>query len=467
MAGPSLGQYQNLSLQQTLAPQLQQSLQILQSPMLELRGLVQQELEINPVLEVDLKEPVDPSKNEDDGQFEDEFKELSRLDEEWREYLSQNSSFNGNDPEAEKRRQHMFDSHTGGLTLQQHLLEQAAMVNYTPLEREIAEHIIGNIDEGGFLQVGPEEMADDQRWDLEDVEAILQDIQTYDPPGIGARNLRETLLLQLERMGREDSLEYRVVDSCLDDLARKRIPQIARRLGAGVDQVQQAANFIAGLDPKPGSQFESSPNSYIIPDVLVEKVGDDYTVTLNNDYIPQLRISNTYKDIMGEGKARDVKSYIREKIRSGKFLIRSIHQRQETIHRIAEEIVARQREFFEHGPAHLKPMNMSQIAEIVGVHETTVSRAISGKYMQTPRGVYEMRYFFTTGYKTESGEDMSNTSVKNAIKDLVDNENPRKPLSDAAIEKQLKKRGIPVARRTIAKYRNELGILSSSMRRQY
>jgi RNA polymerase sigma-54 factor len=197
-------------------------------------------------------------------------------------------------------------------------------------------------------------------------------------------------------------------------------------------------------------------------------VGDDYTITLNSDYIPQLRISNTYKDIVSaEGKARDVKSYIRDKIRSGKFLIKSIHQRQETIHRIAEEIVVRQKDFLDHGPSQLHPMNMSQIAEIVGVHETTVSRAISGKYMQTPRGVYEMRYFFTTGYKTESGEDMSNTSVKEAIAEMVENEDPRKPLSDAKIEKMLNEKGIPVARRTIAKYRNELGILSSSMRRKY
>jgi len=225
--------------------------------------------------------------------------------------------------------------------------------------------------------------------------------------------LRECLLIQLKRIGKEQSLEYRIVDRHIDDLGKRRFPEVARRLGTTAEQVQRAANFIATLDPKPGQIFTPDPNNYVLPDVNVEKVGGEYQITLNGEQIPHLRISNTYKDLMSqENRGNDVKDYIRYKIRSGKFLIKSIHQRQQTISNIAHEIVSRQREFMDAGPSALKPMTMVQIADAVGVHETTVSRAISGKYMSTPHGVFEMKYFFTPGYQTASGEVMSNTSVK-------------------------------------------------------
>jgi RNA polymerase sigma-54 factor len=252
------------------------------------------------------------------------------------------------------------------------------------------------------------------------------------------------------------------------DLGKRRFPEIARRMGVNVEQVQKAANNIAQLEPRPGAVFAESPQNYVLPDVTVEKIDGQYQVILNGEQIPHLRISNTYKDIMAQdGNGGDVKDYIRDKIRSGKFLIKSIHQRQQTISNIAHEIVKRQREFLDKGSAFLKPMTMVQIADVVGVHETTVSRAISGKYMATPQGVFEMKYFFTPGYQTATGETMSNTSVKEAIMDLVKSEDASSPLSDKEIVEILEKRGIPIARRTVAKYRTELNILPSNMRRKY
>src|ERR1700726_514221 len=252
------------------------------------------------------------------------------------------------------------------------------------------------------------------------------------------------------------------------DLGKRRFPGIARRMGIGVEQVQKCANNIAQLDPRPGQIFAAAPQNYVLPDVTVEKIDGQYQVILNGEQIPHLRISNTYKDIMSQdGNGSEVKDYIRDKIRSGKFLIKSIHQRQQTISNIAHQIVKRQREFFEHGSSQLKPMTMVQIADAVGVHETTVSRAISGKYMATPQGVFEMKYFFTPGYQTAGGASLSNTSVKESISELVRNEETRNPLSDKEIVEILSDRGIPIARRTVAKYRAELNILPSNLRKQY
>jgi len=344
-------------------------------------------------------------------------------------------------------------------------------LNQTPLsadDRKTAELIIGNIDDNGFLQTTPEEMALNTGIPKEDFETMLLLIQSFYPPGVGARDLRECLLIQLKREGKGNSLEYKIIQDHMADLGKRRFPEIARRMGIGVEQVQKCANNIAQLDPRPGQIFAAAPQNYVLPDVTVEKIDGQYQVILNGEQIPHLRISNTYKDIMSQdGNGSEVKDYIRDKIRSGKFLIKSIHQRQQTISNIAHEIVKRQREFLDHGTAHLKPMTMVQIADIVGVHETTVSRAISGKYMATPQGVFEMKYFFTPGYQTATGESMSNTSVKEAIMDLVKSENGASPLSDKEIVEILSERGIPIARRTVAKYRTELNILPSNMRRKY
>jgi len=472
MAGPGMHQSQNLSLHQVLAPQLQQSLLILQAPLLELRNLVQQEMETNPVLEELPDEPDADERSEADTaadeKFKEEFDKLAKLDEEWRDYMAQSSSYSGRSQEAEDKRQFFFDSIATQETLQQHLMGQLNQNVLNARDRKTAELIIGNIDDNGFLQTTPEEMALNTGIPQEDFENMLTLIQSFYPPGVGARDLRECLLIQLKREGRQTSLEYKIISEHMRDLGKRRFPEIARRMGISVEQVQKCANNIARLDPRPGQIFAAAPQNYVLPDVTVEKVNGAYQVILNGEQIPHLRISNTYKDIMAQdGKGSEVKDYIRDKIRSGKFLIKSIHQRQQTISNIAHQIVKRQGEFFEKGSSYLKPMTMVQIADAVGVHETTVSRAISGKYMATPQGVFDMKYFFTPGYQTSSGESMSNTSVKGAILDLVKNEGGNAPLSDKEIVEILSKRGIPIARRTVAKYRTELNILPSNMRRKY
>ncbi len=465
-------QSQNLSLQQVLAPQLQQSLLILQAPLLELRNLVQQEMETNPVLE-ELSTEIsaderDDSKTVEEEAFKEEFDQLAKLDDEWRDYMAQSSSYSGRSQEDEEKRQFFFDSIVTQETLQQHLMGQLNQTALNAGDRKTAELIIGNIDDSGFLQATTEEMSMNTGIAKDDFEHMLTLIQSFFPPGVGARDLRECLLIQLKREGKQTSLEYKIISEHMQDLGKRRFPEIARRMGISVEQVQKCANNIAQLDPRPGQVFAEAPQNYVLPDVTVEKIDGEYQINLNGEQIPHLRISNTYKDIMSQdGNGSEVKDYIRDKIRSGKFLIKSIHQRQQTISNIAHQIVARQREFLDLGSAHLKPMTMVQIADAVGVHETTVSRAISGKYMSTPQGVFEMKYFFTPGYQTAGGESMSNTSVKEAIMDLVKEENSAAPLSDKEIVEILSGRGIPIARRTVAKYRTELNILPSNMRRKY
>ncbi len=433
-------------------------------------------METNPVLEELSDEPSaderDSAESSTDNNFKEEFEKLVRLDEEWRDYMAQSASYNSegfrNSQEAQDKRQFFFDSIAVQETLQQHLVAQLNQTALNAADRKAAELIIGNIDDNGFLQSTPEEMALSSGVPKEDFEKMLALVQSFSPRGVGARDLRECLLIQLQREGKESSLEYRIVSEHMEDLGRRRFPEIARRMGISVEEVQSAADKIARLNPRPGQAFTAAPQNYVLPDATVEKVDGDYQIILNNEQIPHLRISNLYKDIIAQGNnGAEVKDYIRDKIRSGKFLIRSIHQRQQTISNIAQQIVSRQRDFLEHGPSHLKPMTMAEIADAVGVHETTVSRAVSGKYMATPQGIFEMKYFFTSGYQTATGESMSNTSVKEAILDLVKHENGSAPLSDQQLVEILTERGIPIARRTVAKYRTELNILPSHMRRKY
>ena len=477
MAAQGMQQTQNLALQQVLSPQLQQSLLILQTPLLELRNLVQQEMETNPVLE----ELPDQSRADERGEaersaddnFDNEFQKLASLDEEWRDYMAQSASysFDGsrNSREAQDKRQFLFDSIPVQDTLQQNLIGQLNQSVLSGSDRKAAELVIGNIDDNGFLQSTPEEMALNSGIPREDFEKMLALIQGFYPAGVGARDLRECLLIQLQRQKKENTIEYKIVSEHMEDLGKRRFPEIARRMGTSVEDVQNAANNIARLNPRPGQVFAAAPQNYVLPDVIVEKVDGEYQITLNNEQIPHLRISNLYKDIIASSnnQSGEVKDYIRDKIRSGKFLIRSIHQRQQTILNIAQQIVSRQRDFLDYGPSHLKPMIMREVADAVGVHETTVSRAVSGKYMATPQGVFEMKYFFTSGYQTATGESLSNISVKEAILDLVKHENGSAPLSDHEMVEILGDRGIPIARRTVAKYRDELNILPSHMRRKY
>ncbi len=471
------GLHQSLSQQMRLAPQMQQSLQVLQAPTLELRSLIQQELDENPVLEMEVDEisleeqGLDKDCELDD--FNDEFTALAALDDDWREEqrLERKQNASGT-AEASERHQFMMDSLVEPITLQEHLMEQLGTSNLDAEQREVGELLIGNIDDDGFLNTPISELCIVTGIPLPRLERLKALIQSFEPPGVCAENLRECLLIQLERQGKAQSLEHRIIDNHIDDLARHRFPNIARKLGITIDHVSRAAESIAKLDPRPGQVYATNPNLYITPDVLIERdmsSGElEFKVAINNEQIPHLKISNTYKDIMASGaSAATARAYIRDKIRNGKFLIKSIHQRQETIRKISEELVTRQKPFFLAGPSKLQPLTMATIADTVGVHETTVSRAISGKYMHTPHGVFEMKYFFTPGYQTEGGESMSNTSVKRAIADLVKAEPPAKPLSDAAIVRALDEKGIEIARRTVAKYRDELNILPSHLRKAY
>ena len=444
---------------------MQQSLQFLQAPAMELQSLVQQEIEINPVLE---ESPDEPKPEADAEDWDKKIEELRQKDEEWREYFSQNntptSSYN---PEAAERRQFLFDSQVEAPHLSDHLMRQLTLSTSSPEIVRVGEEIIGNIDDAGFLKVPLVEVAQSARVEYPIAQAALDLIQTFDPVGVGARDLRECLLIQINRLGKSEELEAQVVGQCLAELGRKKYQDIARALKAPLERVQAAAQFIATLQPRPGSSFSSDDKQNIVQaELSVQKSGDDWVVVMNDDPVPRLRISDTYKDLLvANGNDASLREYLKEKIRAGKFLIKCLHQRQTTIFNIATEIVKRQRGFFDEGVAHLKPLTMNQVAEVVGVHETTVSRAIANKYVQTPYGLFDLKYFFTPGYQTASGEVMSNTSVKDAIQDLIARESATKPLSDQEIVKILSERGIPLARRTVAKYRSELGLLPSNLRR--
>jgi len=488
-----------MSLQQVLAPQLQQSLALLQAPTLELKALVEQELQQNPVLEeVASEETEQKEKTEREGDttievrdlteppadvnfdtatekgtapvddFQAEFERLTQLDQEWRDHFAQTNLPMRQSAEEEEKRQFMFDSLVAGISLQESLLEQVRLSDIPEPERPIAELIIGNIDDYGYLKSSVEDLAFSTNIPAEKISAILRTIQTFHPPGVGARDLRECLLLQLEREGRQKGIEYRIISEHMEALGKRRIPELARALSQSPEEIQKAIARIGLLEPRPGRAFLPDNDQFILPEVFVIKSDNDYVVTTNNEQIPHLRISNTYKDLMAQAdSSAEVREYIREKIRAGKFLIKSLQQRQQTILNIANEIVKRQRDFLDKGIAFLKPLTMVQVAEVVGVHETTVSRAVSGKYMQTPRGMFEMKYFFTSGIQTANGEGMSNTSVKDMIAEIFSHEEPTKPLSDQEVVRMLSEKGIVIARRTVAKYRSELNIIPSNLRKVY
>jgi RNA polymerase sigma-54 factor len=460
-----IGLHQNLSLGQTLSPQMQQSLQFLQAPAMELQSLVQQEIEINPVLEEAAEESKTENETED---WDKQLAELRQKDEEWREYFSQSNNASSNyNPEAAERRQFLFDSQVEAPHLSDHLQRQLTLATSHSDMLRVGEEIIGNLDEAGFLKIPLVEVAQSAQVNYDTAQATLSLIQTFDPVGVAARDLRECLLIQIDRLGKSGDLEAVMVSQYLSELGRKKYQDIARLLKVPLDRVQAAAQFIATLQPRPGSSFSSDDKQNIVQaELAIHKNGDEWIVVMNDDPVPRLRISDTYKDLLvNNGHDPHLREYLKEKIRSGKFLIKCLHQRQQTIFNIATEIVKRQRAFFDQGVAYLKPLTMNQVAEVVGVHETTVSRAIANKYVQTPYGLFDLKYFFTPGYQTATGEVMSNTSVKDAIQEMIARESSSKPLSDQEIVKILGERGIPLARRTVAKYRAELGLLPSNLRR--
>ncbi len=487
---------QGLALQQVLSPQMQQSLALLQAPVLELRNLVEQEMAQNPVLEevppsdragddageggaelsrLDPSEPpadvlYDPATEKPSGAVDDfqaRLDQLVQLDQEWRDHFAQ-TNVPLRQPEVDdERRQFLFDSLTQPTSMRAELTEQLHGVDVAPELFPLAELIIGNLNDEGYLATPLSVLAQTNGLGEERLSEALKIVQSLDPAGIGARDLRECLLLQLERAGRVDSLEYVVVRDHLEALGRRRYQDIGDALGVYPDEVQDAAENIGKLRPRPGHALVSAEPEYVMAEVTVSRGAEGaFVVALEDEPLPRLRISHAYKDLLAQaGSDPEVREYLREKMRAGKFLIRCLDQREQTIRRIAEEIVRRQHDFFERGRAHLKPMTMAQVAEAVGVHETTVSRAVAGKYMSTPQGVIEMRSLFSSGVATSDGGAMASSGVKEFIAELVRNEDPAKPLTDDQIEARLKEKGIQIARRTVAKYRNEMRILPVALRR--
>jgi len=475
-----LSQVQDQRLQQVLAPQLLQSLECLQAPVLELQQLIQHEIEQNPTLEEQPRDhtPLEvetgtsdqehEEHEEQDKDFQENYEALAVLDEAWRDYFRQNRGYSASDADlAGKRHQFMLDSLTERESLQEHLMRQLHLSDLDPEAVRIGEMMVGNINEDGYIGSSPEELQSTTGISAERCREVLDVIQGFHPVGVGARDLQECLKLQLLRLGHEEEDTFALIDRHLERLAAHKFAEIARDLHVSLDRVHRMAYLISTLEPRPGRMFSPESPAYVIPEASIVKLETgDYVVVMHKEHIPRLRISRLYQNMLrADGTRDEVKAYVRQKINGGTFLIKAIQQRQHTLERICHLILEVQMEFMEHGVSRLKPLGMAEIAVRLGIHETTVSRAIANKYIETPQGVYEMKYFFTPGYRGADGELVSNKTVKDLVEQLVADEDISHPLSDQQIAEQLKQQGYKVARRTIAKYREELGILPSHQRR--
>ena len=460
-----------LAQQQTLSPQMQQSLQLLQTPVAELRQLVASEMASNPVLEEmgpssTTADPQEISDVQDEANRRD--LRISSLQEEWREYMPQSGSGSSGSfsSEDEERRRFLFDSQTSRQTLREAVISQAA--GYPESELIIVEAIAGNLDHDGYLRISPDDLASSIPVLPNQLEKVLEKVRQFEPAGVAAHDLADCLCLQLARRGEGNGLAARILKHHLDQLARHRFDEIARAIRVPLDDVAAAARLIATLEPKPGRPFAETDEQGVIPDLMVLPDGDHFVVRLNEEELPRLRISGEYKEMLAtRGENEELLLYLRDKIRGARVFLRSLQQRQQTLLAIGNQIVERQEEFFRRGKEALRPLIMAQIADAVGLHVTTVSRAVSGKFMETPQGLLEMKYFFTPGFQNSDGTSVSNQVVKEAIRELIDHELPKSPLSDQDIVSSLSQRGLKVARRTIAKYREQLGILPSHLRKSY
>ncbi len=465
---PEAALYQSLSQQQTLAPQMRKSLEILQAGTLELGQLVQQALEINPVLE-DITEIIsldEEGKEADEG---DSMDYLNETDDDWRDRTILEGKSSPWTNEDEERRQRIYDSIVAPETLQQHLQYQLDLSMVDPDVREAAQAILGNLDERGFLDLPMKTLGIRLGFKARVLDESLRLIQSFDPAGIGASGIPESLLLQLERSSGRETIEYRIVRDHLEDLARKRHPQIAKSLGTTVERIAEAASRIGRLTPNPGGEFDPTGNPYILPDAIIERDDDGHWYArLTGEHLPNLRINDFYKDMIGKnGTDAKTRQFLRDQIRDGRSLIHAISLRQETILAIAHKLIEHQPQFLNKGHRHLRPLTMNDIADELNLHATTISRAVAGKYVFTPHGLMEMRAFFATGYQTSDGTEVSNAGVREALQQLITAENPAKPYSDETLMKALDQQGIKVARRTVAKYREQLSILPSHLRKTF
>lgn len=465
-SGFQQGLSQGMAQQQTLSPQMRQSLEILQANTLELSQLLYQVAEMNPTIEIQedttqLDTPTEPDAEHD-------IENLSEFDDTWRDdqiLMHGSRQHTGDD---EERRDFLYNSIVAPLTLQQHILDQLNRAAVSPEKQTAAKYLIGCINNQGFLEDSIETLATLSDLTLKDLRSAQSLIQGFDPAGIAVENLSESLLLQLQLQGRGGSLESRIVDQHLNDLARRKMSDIARELGVSKEAVTLAAEHIAHLNPDPGAAFDATSNPHVTADLELRQDDDGhYYAHLTGDHLPKISISNHYKDLLAKLNTNPkARKYLRDNIHEARQIISAVGQRQETLLKIGSEIIQRQQDFLIHGRSKLRPMTMLEIAEPIGVHAATVSRAVAGKYIHTPHGLIELRSFFTSGYTSQQGQEISNTGVKETIQQLIANEDTAKPLSDLTMEKQLLKKGIKISRRTIAKYRGQLGILPSNLRKR-
>jgi RNA polymerase sigma-54 factor len=470
-----LKQSLNLSQQLIMTPQLQQAIKLLQLSRLELLETITQEMETNPMLEEQVGEDGDDGAGPAESvETEEILPEVSveedtrREDVDWEAYLGEYNTGWAETP-YDAREYPSFENFTAQKpNLTSHLEWQLQMSDLTEEEREIGEHIIGNLDADGYLKVTVDEIAASTGRSLDDVEGVLDVIQRFDPVGVAARDTRECLLVQLRFNGWRKSLAEAILRNYMDRLENRDYDPIARGLGVTVEEVAEAVSVITSLDPRPGRRLSDDETVYISPDIYVFKVGDEYEIVLNEDGLPKLRINSFYRDVlMSKGAyAESTKEYIQDKLKSAAWLIKSIHQRQRTIYRVTQSIVRFQHEFLDKGIAHLKPLVLRDVAEDIEMHESTISRVTTNKYVHTPQGVYELKYFFNSAISGPGGEGVASESVKQRIREIIKGENRKKPYSDQEVAEILKADSINVARRTVAKYRETMGILPSRRRRQ-
>jgi len=472
-----------LSQQLVMTPQLQQAIKLLQLSRMELVDVVAEELAENPLLEegVETKEDIEGRVANLEGEAvplsdaapEQEVKAESEgmNDIDWQTYLegySLNSSDTRNSYEDHEDRPSYESLLTRQESLKDHLMWQLNLSSFADDERLAAAEIIGNLDDIGYLHADLEEMAENSEFGLEVFESALKRVQQFDPAGVAGRNLRECLLLQLERLELSDSLAATILRDFIVELEGRKYSVIAKALKVSLDDVLNASKMISGLDPRPGRAYNEEDVHYISPDIFVHKVGDEYVVTQNDDGLPNLRINSFYRKALTDSQAVDKKAgeYIQEKMRSAVWLIKSIHQRQRTIYKVTKSIVKFQRDFFDHGIEYLKPLVLRDVADDIEMHESTVSRVTTNKYVQTPQGLFELKYFFNSGINTSDGDSIASESVKSRIKEIIAEENPKKPYSDQKIVALLAEHNIDIARRTVTKYREMLGLGSSTERKR-
>lgn len=469
-----------LNLTQTqkliMTPELRQAIQVLQFNNVELTEFLNKQLEVNPFLDTMDKNSDKNSKEEhsmENGTSDKNEFSSSESEIDWKDVLEKYDDISyktyGNAVNPEDKQ--TFESYTSKkISLKDHLIIQLGMSVKSKKEKRIGEFIIESLDRKGYLGCTVQDISLLLNEDVVEIERVLKLIQTFDPIGVGARNLSECLMIQLKEKGIQDKNVFLVVEKHLEDVATNKIQKIAKELHITTKRVQNIFDLIKMLEPKPARGFivDSDNIRYIVPDITVEKIGDEYIIIVNDSNVPMLTISDYYKNMVNNLDDKEANKFLTDKLNSSMWLIKSIEQRRMTLYKVVESILKFQRKFFDEGNNALKPLVLKDVAEDIGVHESTVSRATNGKYVQTPRGIFELKYFFASSLGNEvDGDIVSSTSVKNQIQDLIDNENNQKPLSDQKIADILGEKGVNISRRTVAKYRDEMRIPASSMRRRY